>query len=61
MQTNAEAIIRERRGEDEEEKSVCMCVCVREEERERDGGKEKLLNKGFNRESLNLITFLNGE
>ena len=60
MQTNAEAIIRERRGEGEKEKSVCMCVCVRERGRERKRWglrKEKLLNKGFNRESLNLINF----
>ena len=32
MQTDAEAIIRERRGEGEEEKGMCMCVCVREGE-----------------------------
>lgn len=33
MQTDAEAIIRERRGEGEEEKGMCMCVCVREGEK----------------------------
>lgn len=41
---------------------VYVCVCARGRERKRwELRKEKLLNKGFNRESLNLITFLNDE
>ena len=37
MQTDAEAIIRERRGE-VKKKRMYVCVCVRERKRERDGG-----------------------
>ena len=61
MQTDAKAIIRERRGEGEEERRGVR-VWERERERERWGqGGGELLNKDFNKESLNLITFLNYE